>query len=322
MNKEELNNSLQFIVEEEKSSAVEIVMYAILKNKKDPLKLDIKPEDSAEIAKMFVKSIKNNIIQEEDYSVLSLSSADERKNCFYEYDLELPEELTLLEKVIGNDNLKTFDFRKNEFSEIDSLIIVLGIGDKKVSIYKKLSPVEVIGRGGYIFGIVKSKKRLERFDEQLLRITSKFQVIRIDEKVIILDLKTIEKSFGFHDVIKREAVLGLSAINKMNIISDIESLKEMIDDVTFARKLTKVAKYSPVIKLQIANADIIAFAKKHPATSKMKYSDDGKKFNLTSKMLKNLFVKILNDDLLTSELTKLHYESLAKDGLETIEDNP
>lgn len=321
MNKEELNNSLQFIVEEEKLSAIEIVMYAILKNKKEPLKLDIKSDDSAHIAKMFVMSIKNNIVQEKEYSILSLSSADERNNCFYEYDLELPEELTLLEKVIGNDNLKTFDFRKYEFSEIDSLIIVLGIGDKKVSIYKKLSPVEIIGRGGYIFGAVKSKKRLERFDEQLLRITSKFQVIRIDKKVIILDLKAIEKSFGFHDVIKREAALGLSAINEMKIISDIDSLKEMIDDVTFARKLTKVAKHSPVIKLKISNTDIIAFAKKHPATSKMKYTDNDTKFNLTSKKLKNLFVKLLNDDLLTSELTKLYYESLAKDDVKIAEDN-
>ena len=47
----------------------------------------------------------------------------------------------------------------------------------------------------------------------------------------------------------------------------------------------------------------------------MKYNDSQTKFHLDTKVSKNLFIKILNDDLLTSELTKLYYDSLAKDDI-------
>jgi hypothetical protein len=41
--------------------------------------------------------------------------------------------------------------------------------------------------------------------------------------------------------------------------------------------------------------------------------------NLHTRTAKDLFVKLLNDDFLTSELTKLFYDSLAKDGIEILE---
>lgn len=173
----------------------------------------------------------------------------------------------------------------------------------------------MLGRGGYILG--KANQRLERFNEQLLRISSGFQVIRVNKEIIILDLSAIEKSFGFQDVIKREATLSLNAIDHMQILDNMDTLKEMVDDIRFARKLTKIAKSSPVIKLNIPNSEIISFSKKHPATRNMKYSDNDTKFSLTTKVSKDLFLKLLNDDLLTSELTKLYYASLAKDGVKS-----
>lgn len=310
MNITELNQSLQFLFTEE--AITEIVVYTILKGEEQPKKLDIKADDLPEITKMFITSINSQIIEKTEYSLLPLSTADERGDCFYQYDLELPEELTNLATVLTSDGIETFDFRTNKLEDIDSLIIVLAVGDDEISIYKKVAPIEVLGRGGYILG--KANQRLERFNEQLLRISSRFQVIRVNEEIIILDLATIEKSFGFQDVIKREATLSLNSIDQMQIVADMDSLKEMVDDVRFARKLTKIAKSSPVIQLSIPNNDIISFSKKHPATRNMKYSDNDTKFNLTTKVSKDLFLKLLNDDLLTSELTKLFYASLAKDG--------
>lgn len=312
MNKEELNESLQFVVEED--AVIETAVYAKLKEIEEPQKLDIESNDLPDIASMFVASIKTNIIDKEDYSILPLSTADERGNCFYQYDLDIPDELSYLESVIGNDNLVTFDFTTNSLDEIESLLIVMAVGDSEISIYKKVSPVEIIGRGGFI--LKKAAHRMERMNEQLLRISSKFQIIHVNNELIILDLNAIEKSFGFHDVIRREAAIGLTAIEDMHIVRDMETLRSMITDITFARKLTKVARSSPVLRLEIPNESIIAFSQSHPATQEMKYSDNNTKFDLTSKKLKNLFIRILNDDLLTSELTNLHYASLAKDGFQ------
>jgi len=162
---------------------------------------------------------------------------------------------------------------------------------------------------------------LEKFNDQLLRISSRFQALGVGDEIIITDLASIEKGFGFHDIIIREATLGRRAIDGLQRVSNIDSLAELVNDVRFARKLTKVARNSPVIQRNIPNSDIIAFSKKHPLTkNKMRYNEDQTQFLLDTKVSKDLLIKILNDDLLTSELTKLYYDSLAKDGIEVEEE--
>lgn len=313
MNKLDLNNALGFI--NTPQGELQIIFYAILEGDGEPRKLDIKGEDLPELKKLFVNAIQTAIIEKDDHVILPLSTADERGKCFYQYDLELPQELKLLENVVGNDNIQNFNFRENQLSGIDSLIIVLADDNNEISIFKKLTPVEIVGRGGYI--LWKSNSRLERFNDQLLRISAKFQIIRVCGELIILNLNAIEKSFGFYDVITREAKASLSVISNMQIVSNINSLEGLVSNVSFARKLTKVARSSPVIKHNIPNANIIAFAKSHPLTKKkMRFNEDETKFNLDTRVSKDLFIKILNDDLLTSELTKLYYDSLAKDGIE------
>lgn len=312
MNKAELNQSLEFLNNPE--GELQIILYACIEGL-DTKKLDIKAEDLPPITQMFVDAVNKAIIDKDDFSVIPLSTADERGKCFYEYDLDLPEELLALETVIGNDQQEIFNLNDDTFAAIDALIIVIADANNEISIYKKLSPIEVLGRGGYM--LWKSEQRLERFDEQLLRISPSFQVLRVEDTIIILNLNLIEKSFGFHDVIKREASIGLEAIREMSIVSNIETLEELVANVNFARKLTKIARSSPVIKNNIPNMNIISFSRIHPAVkNKMRYTPDGAQFALDTKVSKDLFIKLMNDDFLTSELTRIYYDSLAKDSIE------
>jgi hypothetical protein len=316
MNKQELNQNLDFLFQE--NNSIDIIIYAILDGDENPKKLDIKAIDLPLIKKLFIDSIKKSVYEESEYVVLPISTADERGKCFYEYDLELPKELNRLTDVIGNDTIDNFNFNDEQIAKINSLIIVLSNLEHQVSLFKKLSPLEIIGRGG-IF-LKKAAERFEKFNNNLLRISPGFQALSINGTVIILNLKTIEKSFGFTEVIKREAIHGIDAIRNMSILQNIEELEGLIDNITFARKLIMVARSSPVIQNNIPNSQIINFTKIHPALKgKIKYNTDGTLINLHTKTAKNLFVKLLNDDFLTSELTKLFYDSLAKDGIEIIE---
>ena len=315
MNKIELNQHLNFVLQP--NGELQIILYGcfaegIVK------KMDVKGDDLPAIVQLFVDSIKERILDKDDYSVIPLSTADERSKCFYEYDLDVPEELEALETIIGNDQLDIFDFNDDALSDIQALIIVIADNNHVISLYKKLSSVEVIGRGSYLFW--KANQRIERFNDQLLRLSGNFQLIRVENRVIILDLNLIEKSFGFHDVIKREATIGLNAIEEMGIVSNINVLEELIDNVSFARKLTKIARNSPVIQNNIPNVNIINFSRIHPAVKgKIRYTADGNQISLDTKVSKNLFIKLLNDDFLTSELTRLYYDSLAKDNIEVQE---
>lgn len=314
MTKEKLFDSLNFFHENE---TLGITVYAILKGEENintPKVLDIKDEDLEPLIKIFIKSINDNITANDDVSVLPLSSSDERKNVVYEYDLETPEELLLLERVIKTDDIDKFNFTEDNFTEIKALLIEIGNSHKQIVLYKTIASINIFGRKNFF--LKKADKRFEKIDDDFLRISSGFQLFRLDEKMFILNLETLEKFFGFHDIIKKEATQSLDSIKEMAILENPETLKELIDDVSFARKLTKVAKNSPVLKERIPNKEIIRFTKNHPVIKgKIKYNSDGSKIQLDTKVSKNLFVKLLNDDFLTSELTQLYYDSLAKDGI-------
>ena len=48
-------------------------------------------------------------------------------------------------------------------------------------------------------------------------------------------------------------------------------------------------------------------------TGKFKYSEDGTKIRLDTKKSKDVFLKLMNDAFLRSELTEQYYEAFAKD---------
>lgn len=108
MNKDELNNGLAFV--NEPQGELQIIFYAKLKDTDEPKKLDIRADDLPALKELFVNHIRESIIEANQYTVLPLSTADERGNVYYQYDLPLPAEFALLETTIGNDNLPVFNF--------------------------------------------------------------------------------------------------------------------------------------------------------------------------------------------------------------------
>ncbi len=313
MTKEELNESLDFFFDNEE---IGITAYAILKggNNHYPKKLDIAAEALEPLKKVFIDSLSDNIVHKNNINVLSLSSSDERTNVIYEYDLEIPEELNSISAILTSDNIQNFNFNDDDFSETKALLIEIGNNEKQLVIYKTMAPINIFGR--HSFFLKKSSERFEKIDEEFIRISSGFQLLKVEDSLFVIDLNTLEKFFGFHDIIKREATQSIQAIEQIELLENPETLKELVDDVTFARKLTKVAKYSPVIQARIPNTSIISFTMTHPALkNKIRYNADQSKIQLDTKVSKDLFVKLLNDDFLTSELTKLYYDSIAKDGV-------
>ena len=101
-----------------------------------------------------------------------------------------------------------------------------------------------------------------------------------------------------------------------DILDNVEVLEDELDNVTFARKLTRIYKDSKVLG-KISKDVIVEFTKKHSYFKKNPLkSTDENKFILDTKKSKETFIKLMNDDFLKSELTNYEYESLAKNGME------
>ena len=138
--------------------------------------------------------------------------------------------------------------------------------------------------------------------------------MRINDELLVMDLGAIEKSFGFHEIITREAAAGVAAIEALGLLENPEVLLDLIGDVKYARRFTKVARSSPVIAAAVPNNTIINFCKNFPKLAgKIRFNAAEDRVLLDTQVSKDLFIKLLMDNFLTSELTQRHYESVAKD---------
>lgn len=315
MNADELKAALQPFYDN--YDEIGITVYAVMKgaDNADPRKIDIEAEAQDGLKALFIQSLRESISDREELSVIDLSTSDERIEAIYVYDIELPQELTSMEAVLEADDLPLLNLADSNLTGIKALLIEIGNNIGQIVLYKIMAPINIFGRASFF--LKKSEHRLEQIEEEFLRVSAGFQLLRINGELLVLDLSAIEKSFGFHDVIKREAALGIKAIEMLELVENAEVLHDLLDDVKYARRFTKVAKSSPVLRAEVPNASIINFCKTFPKLSgKIRFNAAEDKIVLDTKVSKDLFIKLLMDNFLTSELTSYHYESVAKDSVE------
>lgn len=315
MNTEDLKAALQSYYDD--YNDIGVCVYAVLKNQNTPgpFKLDIEAEALGGLKELFIQSLKDSISNKAELALLNLSSADERVDAIYAYDLDVPAELSSLETVVAKDNLPVLNLNNDGLLSIKALLIEIGNSTGQLTLYKTMAPINIFGRANFF--LIKSASRLERLNDEFLRISAGFQMLRLNGSLLVLDLESLERSFGFHDVIKREAAIGMRAISSAHILVNPDVLKELLDDVKYARKFTKIAKASPVLQAGIPSQEIVRFCQTFPnLAGRIRFNETQDKIVLDTKVSKDLFIKLLMDDFLTSELTKFHYASVAKDSID------
>lgn len=304
-----------------------VEMYAVLKmDDEDELRmLNIADEQTVacntadELCKGFAAAIKQKIAEyDEDDIVLKLSSADDRKNGLYFYDLdETPKEMQYMKRIIEKkEDIGTFNFKKDKLNTIVAILIVAGDAENKIVLYKRQYPVGLLSRDRYMLTPIRHENRFKKVDEDILRVDFNFQFFLWKNVVYIVDIDKMEKICSFHYIIKNEARKSVQKIEDAGILDNAEVLLDEIDNISFARKLTRVYKDSKVLG-RVPNSRIISFTKEHSFFEKnpLKINDSEDKFILDTKKSKNTFIKLLNDNFLTSELTNYDYEALAKNNI-------
>lgn len=214
------------------------------------------------------------------------------------------------------DSVETFSFKRDTIFNIEAFIIVIGNRRQHCVLYKKMYPIFLLKRDGFF--LMQEETRFVELSKDLLRITADYQLMKIQDEIFITNLKVLERYNDFKAIVEKAAKNTLEDIKKMEILDEVDGLEEFLqEDITFARKLGKVGKTSPVIKLGIPREQIIEFSKKQPGIAgKLKYTDNGEKIILTTKVSKNIFLRLLDDSYLVSELTNQYYASVTKDRVE------
>lgn len=269
-----------------------------------------------ELIDLFKSNLLINIIGNEELCLCNLSESDDRRNAIYYFDYDVyPKDLCCIHDFNLDEDVAVdkFSFSNENLSGLRGYIIYLGSMTDGVVLYKKHYPISLIKRDSFM--LYKKQQRFVRFDgDEMLRLNENVQVMKLNNEIYALDIDNFERNFGFESLIIKRATETIEEIEQIGILEDVQVLKDLVDDITFARKLSKIREKSPVITLNISNDDIINFTKINPGLrGRFKYSEDGKQIRLDTKASKNAFIKLLNDDYLRSNLTNQEYDSIAKD---------
>ena len=283
---------------------------------------DIENEKTAPALKdIFLGYLQDKIIDNDEVTLKDLSVAEECPGRIYHYDYEeYPDALEIIKSFDikrSKEEHHIFDFENDELRNLFGFLIYIGSMESGITLFKKHYPISLIKRDSFLLGTIKSKTRFEKLEgEDILRLNGEVQIFSTNHDIYILDTNVLEKFMGFTKMIYKSAEEALVEIEALDLIEDMEVLRDDIEDIKFARKLSRIQKTSPVFSMGITRDRIIHFTKNTKVLNgKFKYSDDGKSIRLDTKKSKLEFIKLLNDDYLISELTDKYYETNSKDSL-------
>jgi hypothetical protein len=329
MTKESLQAKLDGLIAQQECG---MNLYFILHQQDDYIlkKANVKNEALVPIRNV----LRDNLVQlrqmmnEPTFAVLNLSEADDRKNVIYQYDLE--EELrpiSLMKEVDANlfndgyftaDNNHIFDFNTDAFEDVDAWIASYGVEGNHLIIYRKTFSVNLLKQGRNLF-IFKDAEQIDIVKDDIFRIDGKVDFFLLDNTTLIYNLSILEKFNDFKDIVQRSARSSIQQIAAVDLVEDIAKLRERAEsDISFARKLIKVTTNALILNV-VDKDKIIQFARGHAYLSRrLKVSADNK-FELEKKSAQNLFIQLLDDAFLHSELSSNDYLSPGKDILRSEE---
>lgn len=314
----ELKNKIENVI----NNPFSISLFFLLKTEEG---LQIKKADiengttTNELSNLFgnrLRLISNN----DELRIANLSSSDESPNSVYEYDYaEFPEDMLIIKNfdIHSATEIEKFSFSNDSLNALMGYIIYIGDMENGIVCFKKHYPFSLIKREAFL--LFKHDERFKKLDtDDILRFNGDIHLFKIDNKIFVLDIKVVESHLGFEELIRNRAQKAIDDISSIEIVEDINILREATEDISFSRKLAKIAGQSLIISQSIPNEKVIEFSKKHPGLKNaFRYSGDGKKISLDTKSSQKAFLKLLNDDFLISELTNQSYDSLAKDRIST-----
>lgn len=312
MNKEQLLTRLDYFLSPQ--NGIGAALYFVLNQDGETIIrfADIEDEAKQELKDRFLEYITDKFINNEELHYQNISDADDRKNVVYRYDIEeRPESLNILDDILVNEDHPYFQFNQDSFANLQGYLITIGNEGNKIALYKKHHPVNLLKRDRFL--LIPDNQRLVKLQNDAIAIDRSFDFMLLDDNLIVLKLSILERFFGFEDVIRNQAQNAIGLIEANELLEDIEQINEIALKMTTARKLMKI-RNSPVLNVPANN--VINFIRNHPElTGRINFNENGTKINLDTGISKRLFLKLLNDDYLFSQLTELQYDSHAKDKL-------
>lgn len=261
-----------------------------------------------------IKAVTDN--PSDNFTLENYSSSTKRLDAIYLYDIsdQLKPEMQSLKDVKESVDLDNFVVNpENSIDQVNGLYIVIKSDEHVISLYKHIFGVDKIYAQRNLF-IVRSHDQFVKQTESMLRISSSFQMLCVDDEIIMTDIQKLERILDLKEVLTNRAAEHIAKIvNERQLVKDSVQLERVSKEPTMAKKLIHALRDGKVFSQNISNAAIIAFARSKGA--KLNMSFEGNQFDLKNKIEAKRFIKLIDDDYLTSELTREDYDANQKQEL-------
>ena len=261
-----------------------------------------------------IKAVTDN--PSDNFTLENYSSSTKRLDAIYLYDIsdQLKPEMQSLKDVKESVDLDNFVVNpENSIDQVNGLYIVIKSDEHVISLYKHIFGVDKIYAQRNLF-IVRSHDQFVEQTESMLRISSSFQMLCVDDEIIMTDIQKLERIMDLKEVLTNRAAEHIATIvNQRQLVKDSVQLERVSKEPTMAKKLIHALTDGKVFSQNISNAAIIAFARSKGA--KLNMSFEGNQFDLKNKIEAKRFIKLIDDDYLTSELTREDYDANQKQEL-------
>lgn len=271
-------------------------------------KLNVNDSALQKIANSFRTSIKEKLNDDTRLENIDNYNDEDAKAIHYFTIDNLIDDVSNL--FLMND-IKPFD---KDMSNIKAIIVKLNINeDNYCLLYKKLAPIHLLQKDklsmfSFNGGV------LQEVSQDILKLDNNFHFLAIDKKVFIFNFNILEKYFKYEDVILQKAKTNIELLETIGFLEDLEKLKVLSQNKTFAKKLHNIHN-SPVIDIIKENpSKVETFINNHTELKDFFNIKNGKLY-LKKQTKKNAqkLIKLLNDDLIQSELTDIMYETMNKE---------
>lgn len=308
MNKENFIKDLKEIFD----SNVNLKLFA-LRKQGDIKRISISTDASDSLLNLFKDNISATFINDENnYKIkpISMSNAEDANTYYYFEKINIFEKLKSFQEFTNSDEI--FNFSEDNLSDIDVFIITISSSSKRITLYKKNYSINLLKRGKTLF-FMNSNTNIDELKKDIIKIDQNFQFISYEDKVLIVNINTLEKQLGYSQVITDNAKKVIEIISSLDLIEDILKLEEMVISTRIAKKINLV-KDSVVLNIMKTDVEKVKdfILRIDDLKKSLKFNSEDK-LQINTKVAVEKFLKLLDDDYLKSELTENIYDSLNKE---------
>lgn len=346
MNKSTLISKLQFLT----TKKIGLELYFLYRKKaEDPIEILRANLEGTSAKKhlesVYISKIKLQLLNQDnegksiedavDWKLKHISEVDELKDTYYyfpneepkaenetENDFHIPNEFKEMVTLKGKvyEKIPPFEHEKHLLDDVFAFLIRLQIDNEQVILYKYKYTIDVLTRSTILKVLGAELNHSTKFSlekEPLLKLSEKIDFMLVENDFIILNLHLLESRFGFNERYLKKGSESLEFIKKKGILTETKVFDELVKKVSFSKKLMKVKADNEVLKTPII--EIKHFLEeyktkdgKHSLANRIKFFPKKNKFEVTTKVGAEDFVKLLNDQFLWSLLTKRPFISDAQ----------